>query len=158
LGLRELAGRTEDEAPTWDTVFGTLRDRAAGGDTDRAARLHHELALGNRVLVVAEFVDLLPTLADDEWLALLDQVTATPNPRWRFTMPKKAPTPPTAPADVIARLVEGQHAVSDPQLSDPETLNHLYSRLSNDFGHLAGNSRVFLQRAAYYARLASALS
>lgn len=159
LGLRKLASRTGDDGPTWDTVFGTLRDSATAADeSNRATRLHHELALGNHALVVAELIELLPALVDEEWLALLDQVTATPDPRWRFTMPKNVPTPPTGHAEVIARLVEGQHAASDPQLSDPETLSHLYSRLSNDFGHLAGNSRVFLQRAAYYADLASAFS
>lgn len=159
LGLRELAGRTEDDGPTWDRVFGALRDSAtAAGKSDRAARLHHELALGNRALVVAEFIELLPTVVDEEWLTLLDQVTATPDPRWRFTIPKRAPAPSTGHAEVIARLVEGQHAASDPQLGDPETLNHLYNTLSNDFGHLAGNSRVFLQRAAYYADLAGAFS
>jgi hypothetical protein len=159
LGLRALASRTEDDSPTWETVFGTLRDRGtAPSKSDRAARLHHELALGNRALVVAEFIDLLPIMADGEWLALLDQVTATPNPRWCFTTPRNAATPPTGHAEVIARVVEGQHAASDPQLSDPEALNHLYSRLSNDFGHLAGNSRVFLKRATYYGHLASALS
>lgn len=159
LGLRKLASRTEDDGPTWDTVFRVLCESAtAAGTSGRAARLHHELALGNRDLVVAEFIDLLPTVVDEEWLALLDEVTATPDPRRRFTLPKRAPAPSTGHAELIARLVEGQHADSDPQLSDPETLHHLYNMLSNDFGHLAGNSRIFLQRAAYYADLAAKFS
>lgn len=159
LGLRALAERTEADGPTWATVFSTLRDHAASGqEDDQAARLHHELALSGRNAVVAELISLLPELPDDEWLALLDQITATPNPQWHFEMQARTRPAPTGHAEVIDRLVEGQHAISDPQLSDPETLNHLYSRLRNDFRHLAGNSRMFLQRANYYDQLASALS
>ncbi|HEY3688340.1 MAG TPA: hypothetical protein VGL93_35200 [Streptosporangiaceae bacterium] len=159
LGLRALARRSGGAAPTWDLVFTTLRDQASPtGDDDRAGRLHHELALGGRTLVTAELVDLLPTLPDDEWLALLDDVTATPDPRQTFSTPVNVPTLSTGYADVITRLVEGQHAVSDPQLSDPAGLHYLYSRLSNDFGHLAGNSRVFLRRADHYTHLANALA
>lgn len=158
LGLRELARRPDDDRPTWDTVFGTLRETASADGDDRTDKLHHELALGNRDQVVAEFADLLPVMADRAWLALLDQVTATPDPRWRFALPDNEPAPRNKPSDVVARVVEGQHAAADPQLSDPETLHHLYSRLRNDFGHLAGNSRVFLQRAEYYAGLAQAFS
>lgn len=162
LGLRALASQTDDITATWDTVFGTLRDRAPDkGAADQTGRLHHELALGHLAPVAAEFVDLLHDMADYEWLALLDHVTATPDPRWRFLVPSNAPARPTDHGDLPAtvfRVVEGQHAASDPQLSDPETLQGLYGRLSNDFRHLAGNSRVFLKRADYYARLATALS
>lgn len=157
LGLRALAARTEDDAPTWDTVFNTLRERVTVAN-DPAARLHHELALGNQALVVAELTELLHNLPNDRWLSLLDQITATPNPSRCFAMSGNEPTQPTEHTDVIDRIVEGQHAVSDPRLSDPETLNHLYSRLSNDFGHLAGNSRMFLKRATYYAQLANRLA
>lgn len=154
LGLRVLASRAA--GATWTTVFGILRDRAAAaGVDDRAGWLHHELALGNRALVTTELVNLLPTIPDSEWLALLDRLTATPDPRRRLAVPAQAPTPPVDPSAVISRLVEGHQAANDPQVSDPEALHYIYSQLRNDFQHLAGNSRIFLQRADYYARLAS---
>lgn len=162
LGLRELARRTGDHEATWDDVFGTLRDQAAArGEAARegqAGVLHHELALGHHALVIDEFAALLPVMADDKWLALLDAATATPNPRWCFVAPRNAPARPTGHGELIARLVVGQLAASDPALSDPEELHDLYSRLSNDFRHLAGNSRVFLKRAEYYSGLAAELS
>jgi hypothetical protein len=158
LSLRSLAARDKATGPTWDAVFGTLRDVAvAAGDEDRAGRLHHQLALGDTASVVAELVELLPELRDHDWLALLDEITSTPDPRTVFTIGDTSP-PSTKRVDVVARIVEGRRAASDPRLSDPAVLSDLYQRLGYDFGHLARSSRLFLKRAEYYHRLADRLA
>ncbi len=147
LGLRALAARRD--GPLWTEVFTVLRDQAVR-DGDLAGRLHHELALGNLGPVAGELADLLPDLGDQEWLDLLDAVTATP----RLVAP-----PPTAAdgKDTVRRLVCTVHALGDPRVSERKALCRLYLLAENDLRTLAGSSEAFLLRAQHYRRLADRL-
>ncbi|MFE0024632.1 hypothetical protein [Amycolatopsis sp. NPDC059021] len=80
LGLWLLAG-LPDENPGWNAVFRRLRNHA--DPDDRAARLHHDRMLGKRQDVATELAELLPVLPTADWLALLDEVVATADPRER---------------------------------------------------------------------------
>ncbi|MBB5960170.1 hypothetical protein FHS29_006793 [Saccharothrix tamanrassetensis] len=148
LGLRALAARSDGQ--DWVTVFTALRDQALA-DGDHAGRLHHELALGDTALVAAELGELLPDLADEEWLALLDGITATPR---LVAEPQSAAVDGR---DLVRRLIGTLHALGDPRLSERKALCRRYLLAENDFRTLAGSSEAFLLRAQHYHRLAERL-
>ncbi|WP_433272010.1 hypothetical protein ACQPZF_14915 [Actinosynnema sp. CS-041913] len=148
LGLRALAARAG--GPDWTGMFTALRDQALE-DGDHAGRLHHELALGNTALVADELTELLPDLPGEEWLALLDAITATP----RLVADPHAVT--AGGRDLVRRLVDTLHAIGDPRLSERRSLCRRYLLAENDFRTLAGSSEAFLLRAQHYHRLADRL-
>lgn len=158
LGLRALARRPEDHPQSWDFVFTVLR-RGAEQVGDQAGRLHHELALGNRTVVVDALTAALPVTQDEHWLALLDQVTQAYDPRQMATGEQARPvTAPPGPRDAVDRLVTTLHALSDPRLSARKALRGLYLLAENDYRVLAGSSLAFVLRAQHYRRLAEALA
>lgn len=158
LGLRALARRPEDHPQSWDFVFTVLR-RGAEQAGDEAGRLHHELSLGNRTVVVAALTAALSGTQDEHWLALLDQVTAAYDPRQMATDEQARPvTAPLGPREAVDRLVTTLHALSDPRLSARKALRGLYLLAENDYRVLAGSSLAFVLRAQHYRRLAEALA
>jgi hypothetical protein len=161
LCLRTLAGRGKTHQASWHKVFTKLR--AAVPPDDVAGRLHHDLALAQtpeqHAAVAGELAELLPRLPAEDWVALLDSVVATPDPRraGRAThlIGEDGPRPGS-----VARLLEVLHALSDRCLSDQNTLCRLYQLAEHDFDQLADLSRnavVLIQRAADYRRLAAPL-
>ncbi len=158
LGLRALARRPEDHPQSWDFVFTVLR-RGAEQAGDEAGRLHHELALGNRTVVVDALTAALPDTHDEHWLALLDQVTTAYDPRQMATDEQARPVTALAgPREAVDRLVTTLHALSDPRLSARKALRGLYLLAENDYRVLAGSSLAFVLRAQHYRRLAEALA
>src|SRR5262249_21184150 len=125
LLLRALADRPEDHPKRWQVVFEQLRKRAA----DLAGRLHHDLALDGQASVIAELAELLPGTGGAQWLSLLDQLVATPDPRSTARRAGNATKAAVSPADQMTRLVTELHAVSDPQLSDRTALHRSYRRI-----------------------------
>lgn len=158
LGLRALARRPEDHPQSWERVFTALRDGAERAG-DQAGRLHHELALGNRAVAVDALTAALPDTPDEQWLALLDEVTAAYDPSGMATVNELAyPVMAlSAPRDAVDRLVSTLHALSAPRLSARETLRGLYLLAENDYRMLAGLSLAFVSRARQYRHLADAL-
>lgn len=157
LGLRALARQPHDHPRSWEAVFTVLRDGAKQAG-DEAGRLHHELALGNRAVAVDALTTALPDTPDEQWLQLLDQVTAAYDPRRPATDGSARPgTAPPEPRETVDRLVSTLHALSDPRLSARETLRGLYLLAENGYRLLAGSSQAFVQRAKHYSRLAESL-
>lgn len=155
LGLRELAG--EAGLPGWDDVFATLCDLAAG---DEGGRLHHELALGGAdavAEVAAELADRLPGAEAERWLDMLDQVTATPDPR---TPPETGVGWPLSgdERDAVTHLVRTLRALADPRLGDRNALHELHMLAMHDYQRIAGPSRAFQRRAQEHRRLADRLA
>jgi hypothetical protein len=121
--------------------------------------LHHEVALGNRTVVVDALTAALPDTPDQLWLALLDEVTGAYDPRQMVTDEQARPvTAPPSPREAINRLVITLHALSDPRLSARKALRGLYLLAENDYRVLAGSSLAFVLRAERYRRLAEALT
>lgn len=158
LLLRKLASRAHD--PSWHTVYTILQDQA--GKADINGWLHHNLALGNVTIVAEELARLLLKKSAQEWLTLLDQTVSTPDPRRHLPIVgepldgrNEHPTP-------ITRLVNQLHILSDPRLSDRDTLRRSYLLIAHDYGRLADSSpdglTLFLARAQQYQRLANALA
>src|SRR5262249_36854223 len=133
LLLRALAARDPEHPASWTAVFKVLRQRAA----DQAGQLHHELALGGRASVVAELARLLPCTAAADWLSLLDQVVASPDPRRQLAVGAEPAEPRVGPPDPVARLVRKLHAVADPRLSDRIALRRSYLLITYDSRQLA---------------------
>lgn len=158
LLLRELASRVED--PRWHTVFTTLRDRVS--KVDLGGRLHHNLALGNTSSVGGELAHLLLTRPAQEWLTLLDQMVATPDPRRHPPIASELPDRRNEHPAPITRLVSQLHSLSDPRLSDRDALRRSYLLIAHDYSRLADTSpdglTLFLARAQRYQRLANALA
>lgn len=149
LGLSALAGRGADDERGWHTVFTTLRGGADEED-DQAGRLHHRLALGDTGPAVKELTDLLNKREDEHWLALLDQITMTPDLRTPPSMPRSA-----ARLDALVdHLVATLRAARDPRLTDLAQLRTGYGMLAADLRLIAGSSPAFQQRAQHYDRLA----
>ncbi|MGH3854535.1 MAG: hypothetical protein ACRDR6_13770 [Pseudonocardiaceae bacterium] len=155
LLLRELANRRED--PQWGSVFATLRDRVS--QTDLSGRLHHTLALGETTAVAEELARLLPSYPGQDWLTLLDQIVATPDPRRKLPTPLDRRNEHRAP---VTRLVSQVHTLSDPRFSNRDTLRHSYLVIANDYRDLANTPpdgpKLFLDRVWRYQRLADALA
>jgi hypothetical protein len=158
LLLRVLATRAED--PQWQTVFTTLRDRL--GKTDLSGWLHHNLALGNTTTVAEKLARLLTTYPSRQWVTLLDQTVATPDPRRHPPTAGKRPDLWTEPPEPVTRLVVQLHALSDPRLSDRDALRRSYLLIAHDYNRLADTSpdglTLFLSRAQHYQQLANALT
>jgi hypothetical protein len=123
LLLRRLAARPADDTANWAAVHGHLRTlaRAAG---DESAALYHALALGEVEQVTRRLAERLEIMEAEEWLRLLETVTAAPNDLphpaasqigglVRWAQPRDLPTGPTA------RLVAAMWIDADP-LSDRE--------------------------------------
>jgi hypothetical protein len=152
--LRALAARSADHRASWNEVFATLRSYAENAD-DVGGRLHHELALGNVDIAVDELNRLRTRISGEEWLALLDQTVATPDPR----SSGPAVADEVDPGDhrgYIARLVTCLRALADPRLSDRARLRDLYLLVGNDYFELGRT--VFLERGQHYLRLAEELA
>lgn len=158
LLLRILASRVGD--PRWQTVFTTLRDRV--GKADLSGWLHHNLALGNATTVAEELARLLPSCPGHEWLTLLDQTVATPDPRRHPPTTSEPPDGRKEHPEPVTRLITQLHALSDPRLSDRGVLRRSYLVIAHDYGTLADTSpdglTLFLRRAQHYQRLANALA
>jgi hypothetical protein len=158
LLLRELADRTEE--PRWNTVFISLRDQLS--QTDLGGLLHHNLALGNTTMVTDELARLLPIRSGQEWLTLLDQTVATPHFRLDFSGVNKPSEAGNEHPALIARLVRQLHTLSDPCISNRDTLRRSYMIISADYSRLACMSpdglTLFLDRARQYQRLADILA
>jgi hypothetical protein len=160
LLLRALANRGEGHRARWHAAFKALYDRAVAID-DRAGVLHHGLLVGRASSTIAELVSLLGEIRAEGWLALLDQSVATP------ALCEYSPSAPASPsaggyALWVEQLVTGLHALADPQLSDSDSLHHLYLRIAHAYRQLA-DARLdglnhFLARADRYQRLADALA
>jgi hypothetical protein len=155
LLLRELASRVDD--PQWGAVVATLRDRVS--QTDVSGRLHHILALGETATVAEELARLLPSYPGQEWLTLLDQIVATPDPRRSLPTPldRLNDHPPT-----VTRLVSQLHTLSDPRFSNRDALRRSYLVIAQDYRDLANtppdDPTLFHDRAGHYQRLADALA
>lgn len=149
LGLRALAAR-EDPATGWTAAFRKLRDRAG----DRAGRLHHERLLSGKEGVAAELAALLPELPPGEWLALLEAVVATPDPRERDLAGVRGPKQPSTAADHVVVLLGVLPALDhDPCFTDEHALEELRELAKDSLRHLAEHARErgpFLLRAKSY--------
>ena len=158
LLLRVLATRTQD--PRWQTVFTTLRDRIV--DSDLGGWLHHNLALGNTTTVADKLARLLSTRSSRQWLTLLDQTVATPDPRQHPSIGSGRRGGPAEHPEPVTRLLTHLHALSDPRLSDRDAVRHSYLLIAHDYSRLADTSpdglTLFLSRAQQYQRLADALA
>src|SRR5262249_54558806 len=147
-----------DDPPGWDNVFTLLRDQA----TDLGGQLHHRLALGDREGTAAHLAQLLPVTQAEEWLSLLDQTVATPDPRLRIASARPATAAGTA--NSVDRLVAQLHAISDPRLSDRVALRRGYLLIAHDYRQLAdvppddSGTDLFIDRVQQYQRLAAALA
>jgi len=157
LGLRALARRPKDHPRSWEAVFTVLRDGARQA-RDEAGRLHHELALGNHPVAVDALTAALPDTPDEQWLVLLDEVTAAYDPRRMATDELARPvTAPSGPGEAVDRLVTTLQALSDPRLSARKTLHRLHLLAENDYRMLTGSSLAFVLRAQHCRRLAESL-
>ncbi|UOZ07639.1 hypothetical protein [Amycolatopsis sp. WQ 127309] len=135
VGLRLLAAR-DDPATGWTAVFRKLRDRA--GPDDRAGRLHHERLLSGKEVVAKELAGLLRELRAADWLTLLDEVTATPDPRERDFAAVCGPKQPATPVDHIVVLLGVFPALHDPCLTSAWNRTTLQTLASHSLTHLAG--------------------
>jgi hypothetical protein len=161
LCLRALAARGRSHQASWHKVFTRLR--AAVPPDDVAGRLHHDLALAETpdqtAAVASELAELLPRMPAEDWVALLDAVVATPDPRRTGRAAELVGEDGPSPGSV-ARLLEVRHVLNDRCLSDQNTLGRLYQLAEHDYDQLADLSRnavALIERAAYYGRLAAPL-
>lgn len=158
LLLRVLATRAQD--PCWQTVFTTLRERIV--DSDLGGWLHHNLALGNTPTVAEKLAHLLSTRSSRQWLTLLDQTVATPDPRPRHLIVSGRRGAAAEHPKPVTRLLTHLHALSDPRLSDRDALRRSYLLIAHDYSRLADTTldglTLFLSRAQQYQRLADALT
>ncbi|MEA5358459.1 hypothetical protein VA596_02845 [Amycolatopsis sp., V23-08] len=136
LGLRILAAR-DDPATGWTAVFRKLRDRA--GPDDPAGRLHHERLLSGKEVVAKELAGLLREWRAADWLTLLDEVTATPDPRERDFAEVCGPKQPATPVDHIVVLLGALPALHhDPCLTSVRQRETLERLVAHSLDHLAG--------------------
>ncbi|WP_158884762.1 hypothetical protein [Amycolatopsis anabasis] len=152
LGIRALAVRA-DARTGWDAVFGCLRARAAAGD--RAGRLHHERLLGRRDEVAAELAELLPALPGAEWLSLLDEIVATPDPRERDLERIRGAGQPGNRRGHIAVLLGVLPALADPCRTEWSVRKTLRAHAEHSLRRLAdetGDPKPFILRAKRYDR------
>ncbi|MFI6167926.1 hypothetical protein ACIBCN_14190 [Nocardia sp. NPDC051052] len=155
LGLRALAAR-DGQGPDWDRVFRHLADGVAA--EDRASRLHYARLLDGRDAIVDELADLLPELPSPHWLALFDDIVATPDPRRRDSDLIDGPDRAHTRHEHIAVLVALVPAFeSDIQVTAPEQKSALCSRIAHSYERLAegaADKSPFLLRANRYRKLA----
>jgi hypothetical protein len=156
LGLRALALRGADHPASWRKVFEALRSNAVA---DLAGRLHHDFALGRLASTAVELADLLPRTPAGEWLALLDQMVATPHPAGAAV--GEVPATMSAPATVVVRLLEALHLLADPGGLDRGKQRLRLGLIDDDYRLLAAHSTdraEFIGRAQRYRALAEELS
>lgn len=149
LGLSALARRGADHKRGWSAVFTRLLDGAVDRE-DVAGQLHHRLALGDTAPVVEELTRLLDNREEEHWLALLDQITITPDLRTRPSMPGEG----ARRGAEVSHLVATLRAARDPRLADVRELQTGYGMLADDLRAIIGSSPAFQQRAQSYDRLA----
>lgn len=151
LGIRALAART-DPADDWRAVFQTLRAQVA--PDDRGGRLHHERLLTGKEAVADELAGLLPDLPAAEWLDLLDEVTATCDPRERDLAAVRGPLRPTTAAEHVVVLLGVLPALEHEACLTQELATVTLRALAEDsLLRLAGTAQdrtPFIRRAQRY--------
>jgi hypothetical protein len=170
LLLRELASRDPVSVISWESVFGSLRKRAAERETarragaappetpgERANRMHHLLAPGEITEAVSELTTMVHCVEESAWLACLDAVTVTPAPP-RLQPPASPPDPVTGLPRTVHQLTAAHQRLSDRWGNDAQQLHSLYSRTGFAYIQLAEYApagwRIIAQRADYYLALA----
>ncbi|WP_415830394.1 hypothetical protein [Kibdelosporangium persicum] len=133
LGMRALSRRPADDDASWTVVFETLR-----ANTDTAGRLHHDRMLGHRDQVAAELAELRGGMRCADWLALLDEVTATVDPRERDIDVIRGVDQPSTSVGHIARLLGVIPALDhDPCLTVPADIKILRAHARHSFTRIA---------------------
>ncbi|MCH0564798.1 MULTISPECIES: hypothetical protein [unclassified Streptomyces] len=148
LLLRDLAARPPAHHADWSTVHDRLRGRCRRNG-DKAGELYHRLAMDDLSTVALELARLLPDMAGDSWLELLQTVARSPfraaehqdlSPNDQFHEQVRD-IRVTAPDDTVAettRLLAALRIVSDP--SGGVERRFLYAQISITLDQLAPQS------------------
>jgi hypothetical protein len=156
LLLRILCRRPIHREDSWARLFEWLSRNTPADDP--AGRLHHRFAMGEAV--GTDFAIQLAGCTASEWLARLDQIVATPDPRVRLTDPVTDEWGiGETLADTIDYLMIALRELNDPRLTNSARFRDrclqiadLYLRLSRQASR---GAREFRHRAARYRSLAN---
>jgi len=156
LALHELGGRSEMNGKSWQKVFDTLRGLAVKHN-DLAGELHGELALGDVAGVARRLSDQLGAYDGTAWLALLDEVVATPDPRDTLTGTVGRIDGLTADEELpwaIGHLLVALRRLGDTRLTDHDVEDQLRDVVADQYAILGTRAPcdrgVFRDRAAVY--------
>jgi hypothetical protein len=156
LALHELGRRSEMNGKSWQKVFDTLRSLAVKHN-DLAGELHGELALGDIAGVARRLSDRLDADDGTAWLALLDEVVATPDPRDTLTGTVDRIEGLTSNEELpgaIGRLLVALRRLGDTRLTDHDVEDQLRDVVADQYAILGTRAPcdrgVFRDRAAVY--------
>jgi hypothetical protein len=159
LALCELAARRPEHRYSWRAVFGKLRGLAVNTPDE----LPHQLALGEVGLVAAGLAARLRITPADEWLAVLDEVTGTPDPRSPVTgsVDELLTGIPAVPLHrCVGRLVIAQRMLHDPRLTDDEGIDNLRMFIAQRYREIGAENissgTAYRRRADDYDRIGGA--
>ncbi|WP_431963052.1 hypothetical protein [Nocardia sp. bgisy134] len=139
MGLRDLAGRTDDTPPGWDRVFGMLLDTVSS--EDRAGRLHYTRLLHGGAAIVDELADLLSTSDTTKWLSLFDEIVEISDPRRPDAGLIDGSDHATTPGEHIAVLLAVVPALeSDLRITTVQRREILCARAGHSFDRLADHA------------------
>jgi hypothetical protein len=126
--LRELAARDDDHLASWRTVYQRVAETEPMADAAHARHpsrpeLHHRLALGEIAAVSRQLLADLAGCDAATWLAMLEAVTETPDPRLPVDQPRTwieavlAAEPGLDPAETaMAQLLYALRLLGDPRV------------------------------------------
>jgi hypothetical protein len=159
LLLRRLAAREPGHPADWSTVHGSLRRFNRQGDTrDETGELYHALADADVTFVVTRLAERLGEQDTQDWLTVLDEVTAAPR--------RPDGSPPheqveqyvgqvADPLGSLARVVVGLWIAADPTTTGKQHLLHFgIATAYNDIARLAKSPAPILSQAYQHAEAA----